>query len=45
MMGPEPCIAVGPHTIKELLRTEERANRDSHWQQAAGMHVMEERAQ
>ncbi|XP_069964799.1 uncharacterized protein [Bactrocera oleae] len=29
MMGPEPCIAVGPHTIKELLRTEERANRDS----------------
>ncbi len=37
MMGPEPYIAVGPHTIKELLRTEERSSRDSHWQQTAGM--------
>ncbi|XP_069966728.1 uncharacterized protein [Bactrocera oleae] len=38
MVGPEPYLAVGPHTIKELLRREERADREIHWQQLQGMH-------
>ena len=37
MVRPEPCVAVGPHTIKELLRREERAGRERHWQQLQGM--------
>ncbi|XP_050335810.1 uncharacterized protein LOC126762809 [Bactrocera neohumeralis] len=37
MWGPEPSVAVGPHTLKELLRTEEREDRERHWRQAAGM--------
>ncbi|XP_049315637.1 uncharacterized protein LOC125779115 [Bactrocera dorsalis] len=31
MLRPEPYIAVGPHTLKELLRTEEREDRERHW--------------
>ncbi len=38
MVGPEPFIAVGPHTIRELLRKEERAGRERHWQQILGMY-------
>ncbi|XP_050325730.1 uncharacterized protein LOC126756583 [Bactrocera neohumeralis] len=37
MMGPEPFIGVGPHTIKELLRKEEGVGREEHWQQTRGM--------
>ncbi|XP_018798969.1 PREDICTED: uncharacterized protein LOC108975122 [Bactrocera latifrons] len=35
MLGPEPYIAVGPYTFKELLRTEDRVERERHWRQAA----------
>ncbi|XP_049304030.1 uncharacterized protein LOC125776332 [Bactrocera dorsalis] len=37
MVGPEPFTGVGPHTIKELLRKEEREGREGHWQRAHGM--------
>nr|AMS38365.1 hypothetical protein [Bactrocera tryoni] len=37
MVGPEPFIAVGPHTIKELLRKEEGVGRERYWQQLQGM--------
>ncbi len=37
MVGSEPYIAVGPHTIKEQFRKEERAGRERHWQLLQGM--------
>lgn len=37
MVGLELFIAVGPHTIKELLRNEERLSRKKYWQQFTGM--------
>lgn len=30
MLGPEPFFAVGPHTIKELIRNEETAGREKY---------------
>ena len=37
MVGPDPFIVIGPHTIRELLRKEERASRERHWQLLRGM--------
>uniref|UniRef100_A0A0K8U2D3 RNase H type-1 domain-containing protein n=1 Tax=Bactrocera latifrons TaxID=174628 RepID=A0A0K8U2D3_BACLA len=37
MVGPEPFTAVGPHTVKELLRKEERVCMERYWQRAHGM--------
>lgn len=37
MAGPDSCIAVGPHTIKELLHKEERVGMEKYWRKLTGM--------
>ncbi|XP_039958501.1 uncharacterized protein LOC120773580 [Bactrocera tryoni] len=37
MVGPEPFIAVGPHTIKEQVRNDVAVGREIHWQHLSGL--------
>lgn len=37
IVGPKSYIKVGPHTIKELLRKNEKVGREKYWQQLQGL--------